>query len=96
MRSLVCTSSVDKTVKIYDVVNFDMINILKPNMTPGCTCWIYSAGDIILCKPVTDADSPTIKIYDGRGTNTPLRVLEKLHTEPVTVITDNARFETSS
>lgn len=31
--SLVCTSSVDKTVKIFDVVNFDMINMLKLDFT---------------------------------------------------------------
>lgn len=94
MGSLVCTSSVDKTVKIFDVINFDMINMLKLDITPSCTCWIYSAGDTIPCLAVSDADSGTIKVYDGQGTNEPLHVLEKLHTKPVTVISYNARFET--
>lgn len=94
MGSLLCTSSQDKTVKIFHVVTFDMINILKLDFMPSCTCWIYSAGDTIPCLAVTDAESPTIKIYDGQGTNTPLHIIENLHKKPVTVISYNAPAET--
>ena len=30
-----------------------------------------------------EKETPKIHIYDGRGTNTPLHVLEKLHYKPV-------------
>lgn len=92
--TMLCTSSVDKTVKIFHVVTFDMINILKLDFTPNCTCWIYTSSDTIACLAVSDAESATIKIYDGQGTNTPLQILEKLHTKPVSVISFNAPFET--
>lgn len=94
MGSLICTSSTDKSVKIFDVINFDMINMLKLDITPACTCWIYSAGDTIPCLAVSDADSGTINIYDGQGTGETLHVLDKLHSKPVSVISYNVSFET--
>ena len=94
MGTLACTSSTDKNVKVFDVINFDMINMIKLDFTPSCTCWIYKGGDTIPCLAVGDADSPRILIYDGQGTNTPIHVIDKLHSKPVTVISFNAHFET--
>ena len=42
---LACTVSDDKSAKIFDVVNFDMINMLKLNFTAGCCGWLYNSGD---------------------------------------------------
>lgn len=42
-----CTTSVDKSAKIFDVVNFDMINMLKLSFTPLCAEWVHSSGDAI-------------------------------------------------
>ncbi|KAL7048172.1 hypothetical protein ACKWTF_003251 [Chironomus riparius] len=94
MGTLACTSSTDKNVKVFDVINFDMINMIKLDFTPSCTCWIYKGGDTIPCLAVGDAESPRILIYDGQGTNTPIHVIDKLHSKPVTVISFNAHFET--
>jgi hypothetical protein len=33
-----------------------------------------------------EKETPKIHIYDGRGSNTPLHILEKLHYKPVTLI----------
>lgn len=41
------TASIDKSVKIFDVINFDMINMIKLEFTPLCAEWIHSAGDAI-------------------------------------------------
>ena len=30
-----------------------------------------------------NADSPSIRIYDGRGASTPLKIIEKMHMKPV-------------
>ncbi|KAG5673041.1 hypothetical protein PVAND_003119 [Polypedilum vanderplanki] len=94
MGTLLCTSSTDKTVKIFDVVNFDMINMIKLDYTPSCTCFIYTASDTIPCLAVSDTDSSKITIYDAQGTSEPIHILEKLHTKPISVITFNALFET--
>lgn len=94
MGSLLCTSSSDKSVKIFDVINFDMINMLKLDFVPGTTAWIYSAGDTIPCIAVSDAATSCIQVYDAHGTNTPIHVMDKLHTKPVSVICYNPTFET--
>lgn len=88
-----CTASSDKNVKIFDVINFDMINMIKLDFVPQCAEWIHIPNDAISALAVTDADSPKIAIYDAQGVSTPLHVLEKLHTKPVSVIKYNVRFE---
>lgn len=60
---------------------------------PQCAEWIHIPNDAISALAVTDADSPKIAIYDAQGVSTPLHVLEKLHTKPVSVIKYNVRFE---
>ncbi|KAJ6632608.1 Peptidylprolyl isomerase domain and WD repeat-containing protein 1 [Pseudolycoriella hygida] len=87
------TASADKTMKVFDVINFDMINMIKLDYVPMCAEWIHSAGDAIASIAVSDQHSPKIYIYDGQGTNTPLHVLEKLHTKPVCIIKYNVTFD---
>ncbi|EAA10133.4 AGAP008660-PA [Anopheles gambiae str. PEST] len=88
-----CTASVDKSIKVFDVINFDMINMLKLEYVPYRVEWIHRMGDVISYLAVADQDSPVIRIYDGKGTNTPLHTLEKLHTKPVVMIRYNPTFE---
>lgn len=60
--------------------------MMKLEYTPGHVEWIHSPGAAIQTLAVTEAESPTIHVYDGRGTNSPLKTLEKLHTKPVVLI----------
>jgi peptidylprolyl isomerase domain and WD repeat-containing protein 1 len=62
--------------------------------SPNCAVWINSAGDAIAAIAVSDKDSKNIYIYDGQGTNTPLQVLDRLHSQPVVLIKFNPSFET--
>ena len=39
--ALLATCGDDKAVKVFDVVNFDMINILKLDYVPSCCAWIH-------------------------------------------------------
>uniref|UniRef100_A0A182NGS0 peptidylprolyl isomerase n=1 Tax=Anopheles dirus TaxID=7168 RepID=A0A182NGS0_9DIPT len=88
-----CTASVDKSIKVFDVINFDMINMLKLEYVPYRVEWIHRMGDVISYLAVADQDSPVIRVYDGKGTNTPLHTLEKLHTKPVVMLRYNPSFE---
>ncbi len=45
--TLLCTISVDKSLKVFDVVNFDMINMLKLNFLPVQCSFIHSDKDPI-------------------------------------------------
>lgn len=38
-----CTIGADKSAKVYDVLNFDMMHMLKLDFTPFCCEWIYRA-----------------------------------------------------
>lgn len=42
-----CTASVDKNVKVFDVINFDMINMIKLDYVPYRAEWIHNTGDAI-------------------------------------------------
>ncbi|XP_033218966.1 peptidylprolyl isomerase domain and WD repeat-containing protein 1 [Belonocnema kinseyi] len=89
-----CTVSDDKTIKVFDVINFDMINILKLEYVPLCAEWIYADGDAISAVAVSDQDSNKIYVYDGLGNSTPLQIFEKLHTKPVISMKYNPVYET--
>jgi hypothetical protein len=60
-----------------------MINILKVPFRPKTCCWIHEPGAGQTLLAVTDMDTPTIRIYDGRGDGKPLYELDKLHRAPV-------------
>ena len=45
--TLLITISEDKHGKVFDVVNFDMINILSLDFVPECAAWIHQAGNAI-------------------------------------------------
>ncbi|XP_037888257.1 peptidylprolyl isomerase domain and WD repeat-containing protein 1 isoform X1 [Glossina fuscipes] len=88
--NLLCSASADKCAKIFDVINFDMINIIKLDFTPLTACWIHSPGDAVESLAVTDKDSNKIYIYDGHVV---LQVLHK-HLAPVIVMSYNVPMET--
>ena len=81
--SLLATVASDKAVKVFDVINFDMINILQLDYVPAAAAWIHRAGAAVPELAVADTATPTIHVYDGRGTSAPLRSLEKIHMKPV-------------
>ncbi|XP_019850335.1 PREDICTED: peptidylprolyl isomerase domain and WD repeat-containing protein 1-like [Amphimedon queenslandica] len=41
---LLSSAGEDKAIKVFDVINFDMINMFKLVYSPGCCEWIYSGG----------------------------------------------------
>jgi peptidylprolyl isomerase domain and WD repeat-containing protein 1 len=43
----------DKTVKVFDVLNFDMINFLKLEYAPQCCCWVRAPASAKPKRTVT-------------------------------------------
>lgn len=39
--TLFATAGSDKAIKIFDIVNFDMINMIKTEYLPLAVCWIF-------------------------------------------------------
>lgn len=82
--TLMITISEDKHGKVFDVLNFDMINILSLDYVPECCVWMHQPGDALPAVAIAGNEaSPGIRIYDGKGSSTPLKILDKLHMKPV-------------
>ncbi|KAJ7250844.1 peptidyl-prolyl cis-trans isomerase [Mycena haematopus] len=91
---LFATVSADRTAKVFDVVNFDMINIIQLGFTPHCCCWVHRRGQAQGLLAVSDETTGVIRLYDGRGGDTPLQTIDSLHRFPVHVMTYSDRYDT--
>ncbi|MEQ2208775.1 Peptidylprolyl isomerase domain and WD repeat containing protein 1, partial [Xenoophorus captivus] len=59
---------------------------------PGQCEWIYNPGDAICTVACSEKPTGKIFVYDGRGSNQPLHLFDKLHSSPLTQIRLNAKF----
>ncbi|KAF7730577.1 Peptidyl-prolyl cis-trans isomerase cyp15 [Apophysomyces ossiformis] len=91
-HELLATISEDMAMKVYDVTNFDMINMIKLGFKPKSVCWIHQKGQAQALAAVSEADNPNIHIYDGRADNKPLQTISNLHSKPVHLMAFNSRF----
>ncbi|GAM40271.1 peptidyl-prolyl cis-trans isomerase [Talaromyces pinophilus] len=88
------TAGTDKTVKIFDVITFDLLAMFDLEFTPRCVCWVHKRGASLPLLAVTDEATPTIMIFDGRGENRePLHTLTSIHRKPVVALAFNNIFD---
>lgn len=70
---LCATISTDRSAKIYDVVNYDMMAMLKLSFVPGAIEWVYKLGDAVARLAISDRASNNVHIFDARsGSNEPV------------------------
>lgn len=68
-----CTISNDRALKIYDVVNFDMMHMMRLPFIPGAVEWVCKQGDVKSKIAVSDRSSSFVHIYDAHaGSNEPI------------------------
>ncbi|GAA95944.1 uncharacterized protein L969DRAFT_69776 [Mixia osmundae IAM 14324] len=79
--------------KILDVTNFDIINIINLDFVPKTCCWVHQRGSGQSLLAISDADTPTIRIYDGRGDGKALVALSKVHKAAVHLMTYNPVYD---
>ncbi|KAF1815974.1 hypothetical protein P152DRAFT_471335 [Eremomyces bilateralis CBS 781.70] len=92
-RSL-ATAGGDGTVKVFDVITFDLLFIFTPDEKPICVCWVHARGASLPLLAVSTEKDPSIRIYDGRGENqSPIHVLKHIHRKPVILMTFNNEFD---
>ncbi|CAG8560024.1 9235_t:CDS:10 [Diversispora eburnea] len=89
---LLATIAVDKALKVFDVINFDMINMMKLDYVPNSVCWVHKRGQAQSLVACSDQSSSTIYIYDGRGTETPLHTISNMHSHPVHLMAYNEKY----
>ena len=88
------TAGADKTVKIFDIVTFDLLSILQTEKVPRCICWVNRKGASLPLLAVAFEESNDIEIYDGRGEEqTPMHTISKLHRGAVRAIAFNGEYD---
>ncbi|RYP62527.1 hypothetical protein DL769_007269 [Monosporascus sp. CRB-8-3] len=88
------TAGADKTVKIFDVITFDLLTMLSLDYTPRCICWVHKRGASLPLLAVSDDGKPLINIYDGRGESSdPIHSIKCLHRSVVSVMAFNDAYD---
>lgn len=88
------TAGIDRTVKIFDVITFDLLALLSFDYTPKCVCWIHGRGASFPQLAVSADEDSWIRIFDGRGeTQEPFHVIKNLHRNPVSLMAYNNEYD---
>ncbi|KAJ3308521.1 Peptidylprolyl isomerase domain and WD repeat containing protein 1 [Boothiomyces sp. JEL0838] len=80
---LFCSCSIDKTLKIFDVVNFDMINMIKTEYIPNTSCFAYQKGQAVSLLAVTGKEDNLIYFYDGKTSQDVIRTISVFQTTSI-------------
>ena len=92
-RSL-ATTGADNTIKIFDVVTFDLLAMLEPEVPPKCVCFVHGTGSSYPLLAVSNETDGRIMIFDGRGENqTPIHTISGLHRKPVHLMAYNNAYD---
>eukprot|EP00727_Mastigamoeba_balamuthi_P010741 m51a1_g629 putative peptidylprolyl isomerase domain and wd repeat-containing protein 1-like (649) ;mRNA; r:144654-147099 len=91
------TASLDKSFKIFDVLNWDMVDMYTLPYVPASCCWVGHTGTFLA---VSDSESPVVHVYDvahievdKQKAAIPMHTF-KLHKTPVHIIRYNGKFNT--
>ncbi|MCJ1408624.1 Peptidylprolyl isomerase domain and WD repeat containing protein 1 [Ptychographa xylographoides] len=88
------TAGVDKTVKIFDVITFDLLAMLQLQSLPRSICWVHRRGASMPLLAVAEEVGHVIDIYDGRGElQTPIDSISNIHKSPVILIAYNNAYD---
>ncbi|KAJ4394171.1 Peptidyl-prolyl cis-trans isomerase cyp15 [Gnomoniopsis smithogilvyi] len=88
------TAGADKSVKIFDVITFDLLAMLSLDYTPQSVCWIHKKGASLPLLAIADDSKPVVHIYDGRGENQdPIHTIKGLHRSPVSLMAFNDAYD---
>ncbi|MCJ1286892.1 hypothetical protein MMC26_006238 [Xylographa opegraphella] len=88
------TAGVDNTVKIFDVVTFDLLAMLQLQSIPLSICWVHRRGASEPLLAVSEEIGHVINIYDGQGLSpTPVDSIPDLHRSPVIVMAYNGAYD---
>lgn len=88
------TAGADKTVRIFDVITFDLLSTINTEFTPKCICWVHKRGASLPLLAVSDEVNHTIEIYDGRGlSETPMHTISGLHRGVISLMAFNDAYD---
>lgn len=81
----------DNTVKLFDVVTFDLLSMLNLEKAATCICWVHRRGSSPL---LAAASGNEIRIYDGRGeSQEALYTSTSVHRSAVVTMAYNSAYD---
>ncbi|KAI5309614.1 hypothetical protein KEM55_002823 [Ascosphaera atra] len=84
------TTGTDKTVKIFDVISFDLLTAITLEYVPRCICWVHPRGASLPTFAVTSDTDNRVEVFDGRAESSkPIHSTTSLHRYPVCAMTYN-------
>lgn len=85
----------DKTVKIWDVVTFDLVTVINVERTPSSVCWVHRRGAGVPLLALGSEVDGDVALYDGRGEGggLPLRTMKGVHRKPVIAMAYNKEWD---
>ncbi len=82
-QKLLATTSIDKTVKIFEVIGFDMSNMIECDFTPNSAVWLGGARNVSDRVAISDLNSPKICVFKAEDASSiPLQVIN-IHMAPI-------------
>lgn len=81
----------DESLKLYDIINFDMINFIKFSFLPNLCCFINKKNDPVILMAVSEKDSGNIHIVKGDSKGEIYKTV-KIHEVQVTSLKYNLLF----
>ncbi|XP_065904172.1 peptidylprolyl isomerase domain and WD repeat-containing protein 1-like [Dysidea avara] len=89
-----CTVADDRSLKVFDVVNFDMINMYRLQYVPSCCVWIYASSASTPLLACAEHDKPVIHIYDGQSSDkSAVTSISHIHRSPVVSMEYNIEYD---
>uniref|UniRef100_A0A061RJB2 peptidylprolyl isomerase n=1 Tax=Tetraselmis sp. GSL018 TaxID=582737 RepID=A0A061RJB2_9CHLO len=89
-----CVSiSKDCSVKVFDVVSYDLVVMMKLPYVPEAAEWIYRRGESRLKLAISEAESSRIHVYDAStGSSEPIAAVAGSHSSPVIAMKFNEAY----
>ncbi len=88
------SAGADQTVKIFDVITFDLLAMLTLQFVPKTVCWVHKKGASLPLLAVSEEGKPLIHLFDGRGEKQePIHIIKGLHRSPVTLMAFNNAYD---
>eukprot|EP00455_Lapot_gusevi_P044681 TRINITY_DN5619_c0_g1_i1.p1 TRINITY_DN5619_c0_g1~~TRINITY_DN5619_c0_g1_i1.p1 ORF type:complete len:639 (+),score=152.33 TRINITY_DN5619_c0_g1_i1:74-1990(+) len=89
---LLCTVSTDRVLKVFDVLNFDMIHQIELDFVPLTCCWIHPPNAAKAVIAVSSRDNGNISLFKANSGRVPLHVLDSLHFSSVIMMRYNSKY----
>ncbi|WFD19076.1 peptidylprolyl isomerase [Malassezia caprae] len=83
----------DGSVKVFDVVNFDLIHMLQLPYTPRACAWVHRRGSVDAVLAISEEHSTSIHFYDAREGTEPLYTASRVHRKPCHMLAYNDKYD---